>query len=126
MKILRALLFVLLWLLTVGLVVIWDQNPWSILACALGVTAAVLVVFRLRWRRGIGAAASALFVVNWALAFIQMGGGAPFVAYAAVVQGATQSNSLTGMSIVLAYEVALPVMHLIVAAALVVGLVRRM
>lgn len=116
--------FVLLWLLTIVLVVFWDQKLLSILACALGATAALLVIFRMRWWRAIGTAASLLFVANWALVFVQMGGGAPFEAYAAVVQSATDGNTLVGTSIVLGYEVMLPLVHLAATIALLVGLVK--
>lgn len=116
--------FVVLWLLTVVLVVVWDQKLLSILACALGVTAALLVIFRMRWWRAIGAAASLLFLVNWALAFVQMGRGAPFEAYAAVIRSATRSSPLVDASIVLGYEVILPLVHLAIAMALIVALVK--
>jgi hypothetical protein len=116
--------FVLLWLFTIVLVMIWDQNLMSILACALGATAALLVIFRMRWWRAVGSAASLLFVVNWARAFVQIGGGAPFEAYAAVVQSATEGSADVAASIVLGYEVMLPLVHLAVAIALILGLVK--
>ena len=118
-------LFALLWLLTILLVVIWDQNPLSIVACALGVTAVLLVIFRLRWQRAIGAAASLLFVANWALAFFQGGGGTPFDDYLAVIQGVADSNTVIDAVIVLGYELILPLMHLAVAIALSVGLMKK-
>lgn len=117
--------FVLLWLLTIVLVMVWDQKLLSILACALGVTAALLVIFSLRWWRAVGAVASALFVANWALAFLQLAGGAPFEAYAAVIRGATENNTLVGTSIVLGYEMILPLLHLAVAVALIVGPLKK-
>ena len=125
MKKIAGSAFVLLWLITVVLVVVWDQNLLSILACALGVTAALQVIFRLRWWRAVGAAASLLFLVNWSLAFVQMGAGAPFEAYAEVVRGATGSNTLVGTSIVLGYEVILPLAHLAVGVALLVGRIKK-
>jgi hypothetical protein len=125
MKKIAATAFVILWLLTLVLVLVWDQNPLSILACALGVGAALLVAFRLRWWRAVGASASLLFAVNWALAVVQMGAGAPVEAYAAVVQSATQSNALVDASIVLGYELMLPPIHLAVAVALTAGLMRK-
>lgn len=117
-------LFVLLWLLTILLVVIWDQNLLSIVACALGVAAVLLVIFRLRWQRAIGAAASLLFVVNWALAFLQTGSGTPFDDYLAVVQGVADSSTLVDAAIVLGYELVLPLLHLAVFIALTIGLIR--
>ncbi|MDX1528033.1 MAG: hypothetical protein R3337_05355 [Gammaproteobacteria bacterium] len=116
--------FALLWLLTILLVLVWDQNPISIVACALGISAVLLVIFRLRWQRAIGAAASLLFVVNWALAFLQSGGGTPFDDYLAVIQGVADSSTLVDAAIVLGYELVLPLLHLAVFIALTLRLIR--
>ena len=85
----------ILWGVTLILIVMWDQNSVSIIAAALGVTATLLALFKLRWWRGVGAAASALFVVNWALAFRRMGGDAPFEAYVSVIENASASARLS-------------------------------
>ncbi len=124
MKKIAGSLFVLLWLVTIVLVVVWDQNLLSIVACALGVTAVLLLIFRLRWQRAIGAAASLLFVVAWALAFLQSDSGTPLDDYLAVVQGAADSNTLVDAAIVIGYELILPLMHLAVFIALTLGLLR--
>ena len=118
-------LFALLWLLTILLVLAWDQNSISIVACALGVTALLLVIFRLRWQRAIGAAASLLFVINWALAFLRTDSGTPLDDYLAVIQGAAESKTLTDAAIVFGYELILPILHLLVAIALTVWLMRK-
>lgn len=113
----------ILWVITLVLIVIWDQNTVSIVAAALGVTATLLAVFRLRWWRGVGATASALFVINWALAFTRLGGDAPFDAYLSVVENALSSARIIDAAVVLAYEAVLPALHLITTLALVVSII---
>lgn len=124
MRMTAGIFFALLWLLTILLVLVWDQNSVSIVACALGVTAVLLVIFRLRWQRAIGAAASLLFVVNWALAFLQTDSGTPFDDYLAVIQGVADSSTLVDAAIVLGYELILPLLHLAVFIALTLRLIR--
>ena len=113
----------ILWIITLVLIVAWDQNTVSIVTAALGVTATLLSVFKLRWWRGVGATASALFVINWALAFIRLGGDAPFEAYVSVIENAFGSARIIDAAIVLAYEAALPALHLIASLALVVSII---
>lgn len=123
---LKGAAFALLWMLTIGLVLIWDQNIVSIVASALGVTATLLILFSLRWWRAVAALASALFVVNWALAFVLIDtGGSPFETYGSVIRGAVQGSAVLDGAMVLSYEVALPVLHLITSLFLSVGLMRR-
>lgn len=123
---LKGAAFALLWAVTVGLVLVWDQNIFSILASALGVTATLLTLFSMRWWRAVAALASALFVVNWALAFVFMDtGGSPFETYASVIREAMQSHAVFDGVLVLSYEVVLPVVHLVVSLVLITALLRR-
>lgn len=115
----------ILWVITLVLIVIWDQNTISIIAAALGITATLLAVFKLRWWRGVGAAASALFVINWARAFIRMGGDAPFEAYISVIENAFGDARIIDAAVVLTYEAALPVLHLVTAIALSASMLKR-
>ncbi len=114
----------ILWVITLVLIVMWDQNTVSIIAAALGITATLLAVFKLRWWRGVGAAASALFVINWARAFIRMGGDAPFEAYISVIENAFSSVRIIHAAVVLGYEAALPPLHLLTSLALIVSVIR--
>lgn len=102
----------------------WDQNTVSIIAAALGIAATLLAVFRLRWWRGVGATASALFVINWALAFVRLGGDAPFEAYISVIENAFSSARIIDAAVVLGYEAALPGLHLIASLTLIVSVIR--
>ena len=113
----------ILWVITLVLIVMWDQNTVSIVAAALGITATLLSVFKLRWWRGVGATASALFLINWALAFIRLGGDAPLEAYASVIENAFSSARTIDAAVVLGYEAALPALHLIASVALVVSII---
>lgn len=115
----------ILWVITLVLIVIWDQNTVSIIAAALGITATLLAVFKLRWWRGVGAAASAVFVINWARAFIRLGGDAPFVAYISVIENAFGNARIIDAAVVLTYEAALPVLHLVTAIALSASILKR-
>lgn len=116
----------LLWVLTVTLVLVWDQNIVSIVASALGVAATLLVLFSLRWWRAVAALASALFVVNWGLAFVLMGiGDSPLETYGSVIRQAMRSGTLLNGGVVLAYEAALPLLHLITVLVLSIALMRR-
>lgn len=122
----RTLLITLLWVLTVAAVIVWDQNTVSIAASGLGVAATLLLLFGLRWWRGVGAIASALFVVNWALAFAFMETGGPLLeTYWSVLRAATRSSNILDGTVVLAYEAALPLLHLITSVALSVSILRR-
>lgn len=123
---LKGAAFALLWAFTVGLVLIWDQNIFSILASALGVTATLLNLFSLRWWRTVAALASALFVINWALAFVLLDtGGSPFETYTSVIGEAMQSRAVLDGLLVSSYEVVLPVVHFVVSLVLITALLRR-
>ena len=118
--------FALLWAFTIGLVLIWDQNIYSILASALGVTATLLTFFSMRWWRAVAALASALFVVNWARAFVFIDtGGSPVETYTSVIREAMQSRAVSDGALVLSYEVVLPVVHFVVSLVLITALLRR-
>lgn len=126
MKKIAGTAFVLLWLLTIVLVLLWDQNLVSILACALGFAAALLVVLRLRWWRPVGGSASLLFVANWASAFVSSdANGSSFGTYVSGIEQAAKSQQWMDSALVLGYEVVLPLLHLVVALVLMAGLVKK-
>lgn len=122
----RSVSITLLWVLTVTAIIVWDQNTFSIAAAGLGVAATLLLLFGLRWWRGIGAVASALFVVNWAFAFAFMETGGPLLeTYWSVLRAAMRSSNLLDGALVLAYEAVLPVLHLITTVVLSVSILKR-
>jgi hypothetical protein len=124
-RIFNAAGFALLWGFTLALVLIWDQNIFSIMALALGIAATLLFAFNLKWRRAVAATASALFVVNWALAFAFTQSGAPLLeTYWSVLRTAMRSSNFADAAVVLAYEAALPLLHLIASVSLSVSLLR--
>ena len=122
----RTVLLTLMWLLTLVLVVVWDQNTLSIVASGLGVAATLLLLFNLRWWRGVSVAGSALFLLNWAMAFAVKGRGAsPLETYGSVLREAAHSGNALHAAVVLGYEAALPSLHVLAAVLLVVSLFRR-
>ncbi len=124
-RIFKAAGFVLLWGLTLALVLIWDQNTFSIVASALGVAATVLVASNLKWWRAVAAVASALFLVNWALAFAFTQSASPLLeTYWSVLRAAMRSSNIMDAAVVLAYEAALPLLHLITSVSLSASLLR--
>lgn len=121
----RRAAFVMLWIVTIALVVIWDRNPYAFLASGFGFIAMLFAFSARAWWPWFAALCSAGFVVNWALAFAGPGRNeSPVEAYLSVIRGALAQNAALDSGIVLSYELILPLFHLATFLFLCIGLYR--
>jgi hypothetical protein len=110
----RRAAFVMLWIVTIALVVIWDRNPYAFLASGFGFIAMLFAFSARAWWPWFAALCSAGFVVN----------ESPVEAYLSVIRGALAQNAALDSGIVLSYELILPLFHLATFLFLCIGLYR--
>lgn len=121
----RRVAFVLLWITTIALVLLWDRSPLPLMVSGVGFITLLFAFSARPWWAWVAALASAGFVAGWGLAFTDLGASQSLVeVYVSVIRGALGQDSPFDGAIVLSYELVLPLLHGLTCLFLIVGLVR--
>lgn len=121
----RRIAFVLLWIATIALVVIWDRSPLAFVVAGFGLIALLFAFSERGWWPWLAALASAGFVVNWGLALVMVE-STPRVLeiYVTVIRGALGFEAPFDSVVVLGYELVLPLLHAAAVLLLCAGALR--
>ncbi len=121
----RRVAFVLLWIATIALVLVWDRSPVPLMVSGVGFVTLLFAFSARPWWAWFAVLASAGFVAGWGLAFADLGASqSPVEVYLSVIRGALGQDSLLDGAIVLSYELVLPLLHGLTCLFLIIGLVR--
>jgi len=122
----RRVAFVLLWIATIALVVLWDRSPFAFVVSGFGIIALLFAFSTRKWWPVLAALGSAGFVANWGLAFADFEASSrPLLeVYMSVIRGALEQDETLDGAIVLSYELVLPLLHAVTLLALCICLIR--
>ena len=121
----RRVAFVLLWIATIALVVLWDRSPLAFVVSGFGIIALLFAFSTRKWWPWLAALGSVGFVANWGLAFTDIEASSSLLeVYMSVIRGALEKDVMLDGAIVLSYELVLPLLHAVTLLALCIALIK--